>query len=1678
MNSFKLQLLTIKHIAINNYDYVSKTKFQTSTISEFYEQKPSSQEIINSLNTYCYSYDEKFSKHKNGQKELSFKMDRYITRIDTIEENPFTQNIVVGSQLLLIDDRNRHHLFTVNKVSYTFNDVNIIYQYTCADSFTYQLGRQNDGYIIENDISSNDFLGSHTIDWWVKEIIAKDCYISYDYLGLSEKLVVGGELIKRPIDPNSAYNNTVVFSGSGTAQSLLISLGSNNGLMLNTYEHLDQEGNLTALFWFEPEKHTEVSGLKYSPYSDISNFSLTHNGTSLSTVLNVQTHTINDNYISLLPSVTPFFSQYFLSDEWRNSNYYAGMFTSAANGITYHYKLNSDLILPSLSVSGGYDVYDLGVININWYKQFKFSSIDGQNSYITYGNNTQSSETWVLEIDGVIYKPDEWIQPGSSQSLYLLIPSVGALTSYNIYITFYREPTPEDLEFAAIADQCPWLENKLIDFSYFINHNILTSAESKELNKTINQELRITNGQLLVYAQSYYAALHQKTKLLSELINALDMIGATFQSDFIQPFTTNGYIADTTNFLKNYNYITNLYDKVNQNQFINLLNKPEVISEYVNNYCNHEQQFLKNVYQFKKYFEEPVSFNIENSIYTYEIEIINPNYLIGGLSSPQLLLDKEDSWYDTITYQFLIQPYESSNDVMLPVSRNRLIDATNYKTAYYDTELNPVKPNIGDLYSKNNKYYRAYIICKGTYSGSTMMGNFTYDSRTFTYKLKKLTSQQVECEVHYYTQWYKDADIDTNFSNLKTAIVNATGISVYSSSWKIKYEQISEDDIIKNNYYHGLPYISNNAVIREGDKYYPIWNNNSCKWIQSNEINSYFNSDWYKYLANYKQQGNLGDDKEFDYYSANFKNKDIYYKDTNDNNKYLLSTLVTWDNVDTFYRRVDSTMGWIAGSVAATSLSLGGLALVAMIKWITHIHADRRTNFALGGDCHNDVFYNDLSSHFWTEFPFSSAYANSDKHIYFTKAEGAYSEWLEQYNSQGSDAYDTILDYFRFLYGNVVVSNGLYAKSGDNNLSQYKDFYYQTTWYRVVTNTDAYEPGATYKIVYKNDIFDSNWSLDINNKGIYKVNNYYYLDSTIYYPIESVAYPIDTSNIDWDSSNNTNTTLFNYLHHEDDQVLYNNYLWQLSGSESDQCFILKEENFQIRKPTNDDDLYGKTLFNVITNIVFDLTTINSLEWDGIYQSEGDGKQSAASLTVFDPDLSYYIQQDNKYIKAYTYKNAGELYYYNNTHYVYEDFINYWNGGILKLPLAKVTLDNNQTTIGQTVWTDCQLIGGPVDDHFIGELYIGDDYIGLVQGVQISLEEYTNGNFWVRYHTPTQSTASIITEQACLIETTLTQYWEQAYAASVYCNFFLPETWLPYNGNQTNKFYGSIIAVLGMDNAKPTYGVSNHFIPLVKQLDKGSKYKFQYFDGNDNNLIESINHLTNQKLSYNDIQQVSVIDNNAIHQMFKDLNLDESNWYAIIQYDNYKYYEYVNGGMTWQQALQAFSRGTISADYFQGWDQMMVNVLNTPYYQDYKPEKYYEYKQKHLDIWRSLYLKYPSVILEKSFTFEDATTSQELLDAAKIAFNEYTTLERQYNISIIKYNKLKGFAKQPLDIGDAIELQADEIYQGRDDISQSLTQFLFITDISYDLRNPTNATITVNTIKYTDKVIKELLKLIR
>ena len=181
-----------------------------------------------------------------------------------------------------------------------------------------------------------------------------------------------------------------------------------------------------------------------------------------------------------------------------------------------------------------------------------------------------------------------------------------SLTSLELHIYVGRTASSSDLEFAQIADKCPWLENKLRSFDYFQKIGLISKSQLKKVNNIVSNDLRKVNGELLLYANDYYQALHKRTETVANLLAQFDSLGAAAESDIITPYSTDGKITfPTTYFDTAYTSIfTSTFNKTTKTQ---LTAYDDLITNYSNLYFNAQQRFLKNLYQFRNYFNSPTT---------------------------------------------------------------------------------------------------------------------------------------------------------------------------------------------------------------------------------------------------------------------------------------------------------------------------------------------------------------------------------------------------------------------------------------------------------------------------------------------------------------------------------------------------------------------------------------------------------------------------------------------------------------------------------------------------------------------------------------------------------------------------------------------------------------------------------------------------------------------------------------------------------------------------------------------------------------------------------------------------------------------------------------------------------------------------------------------------------------
>jgi hypothetical protein len=242
--------------------------------------------------------------------------------------------------------------------------------------------------------------------------------------------------------------------------------------------------------------------------------------------------------------------------------------------------------------------------------------------------------------------------------------------SGELKIIYHRTPTNEEMEFATVADQIPWLENKLINFSYFLDHHIINASQYNKLMNLLQNKLRKANAKLLLYSQLYYQALQNKTKLLGDLSAKIDLVGATFKADLANPYQRDGLVKQTTDFVL---AMGDLF--ANSNESVGLIEYYNTISDYVNKYFNAEQSFLKNMYLFQDYFNTKTDIN---SLYEYIFTIKEQKNTEGKKQDYQIAFFALGSYVQLTANNAYYPIYIKKDQSYIPYNSNLLLSKQNY----------------------------------------------------------------------------------------------------------------------------------------------------------------------------------------------------------------------------------------------------------------------------------------------------------------------------------------------------------------------------------------------------------------------------------------------------------------------------------------------------------------------------------------------------------------------------------------------------------------------------------------------------------------------------------------------------------------------------------------------------------------------------------------------------------------------------------------------------------------------------------------------------------------------------------------------------------------------------------------------------------------------------------------
>ena len=1909
MAQFKILLVT-PSVKKNEEQDLFFTNFLLSTISEFYsdisiEDNPqnTSKEYLLSQQkiTHCYSYNEKISIHTNSQKDFSFSMLRNLWQNDERIVNPFVPIIHNGSQILLIDQYNNHFMFTVKSISYELKEENIVYNYSCQDSFTYQTIRQNAGYFIDNDPTSEDFIGAKTLDWWVSKKIQPECHIGYKYLFMQQGLWLDNfgrthefeylndiskkilelnngtrcvEVLKQPwnsID-QSDFFEPISFSASGSnASQVLIDLGGRLGLNLKTFERCLDDGSFIGYFWFEETKHEDNSGLSYSPYSNIQSFGFNHEGAALTTLLNVQSNTIGEELITLLPETPPFFLNLFHSKKWTDTQYTTGWFSSfctnqvfIGTGVSNKYQLNIDE--KDWKTEGSHYVVRIPLINFyvpEHYPYISFLSSEGNPSTLTISGDifTNFNSQWQLVLieDGIetiltedlsIYKGEKLnnIQLKITLEKYMFPSDMTIFPVENpkVYFQFFRDVTEEEVKFAQAADKCPWLENKLIDFTYFLNHNIINIEEYEVLLNTIKNELRIVNGQIIYYNKAYQEALQEKTTILSTLLSQLETLNATMYAEIVDKYTRNGKIDSISYFDQVYNGVQT---KLNEYTNSPILDREDIMSEYAKNCFDSQQAFLKNMYNFYDYFNSPIDWDSEDaSITEYVLEVdnsnINTNYIT--FAKPSFLSLTENTfnlYYDKNTGKTNEFIYES--DLITQVTP---VHVDNMKNFFIPKDKSgEIKQETNDsFFSREKTYYRKTIKIEIDKITTDNTGKIKADTSKISHKktefkyLFKNGEKEVEIEFRFIsrdeTYWYYATKKATQSlteqehlalsleETLENQIELTDGINKYYTTGSLFSQVVTFGDII-NDYLLSRGNKAGGYYIKKSLDYKKFSN-----FITDSQAGQLITSISPAFIGQIIQPGNTREYKSFskeyedrmtnskqiynDYsskvaadleqlYWENIPLTSLWYKgpkyyqaeleysinnttvklDLQRANKngqtiseyldYLIEqeysvvqsienplsyeeyqevSFITPRNEYNYYRNVSNIANVWATLPVAITANLAGYAVFAAV-WALGRFSSAATSgknnrtwdgslfpwyfSALNTEGYWDWWDNvnlDIRPIFFTA-PYSydiyqqyakiqDVFFNTNVKIKLLKQGETTNKTTFQYKGytftlEGGNQLNTNSDkkYYHNYYSQIAYTPHL-AKQDEKIYYQYSDFVMQHLDDKISLEEKYY---ILPLINWKNErFFRKGSNLETCAKEWKNtIGENISFDKVIYHPISSCSQPITFSGLPYRENPYTLKEALSLIGYMDCKNINNskkkNYkTCFIHGSiifeETPQevtFVIFKERNYQYVEPwgkieTVDRSAYytGDTFYkNKDTEEEVNFNLINGLT-SGFYSSWNTDSNAIRPSSWSKDERFYYDEALTN--RAYTVDQlikANTYYFVNSQKITLTTMSN--KEEIFKQELylhdkkGRESIKESEGDIRESYKTD------EIDIKWNKVFETGnkekDEWPTLVQtyqGIQYStkywitktekskLSGITKGEFWLNHHKNTMFPT--IQQEAKVIETQLTDYWYNAYLNSKFCEYFLPESWKTEINSSPNCFCGSIINTYtkeaeGIVKDETIYAhLLNIYIPNVKIYKEQGKTLLPYY------IIKkkerSLNEIENKYLtdSTNEFSLNKLQKNIAIKNMYENILGENLNSWSYLENSARKTYYYsTSGGTKWNEFLQNMGVSVGNYSLLEGLYVTIFKLLRDKFTTN-QFEEYNRLKKQQQAIWNRLYKDFPGILLENTYSNEDATTSEELYRSSYLYFKDISQPERGYNITMINQAEIQGFKGQELKVGDSIRVTVSEYYDENDDIQKTLSQLLFITDISYSLRSDSDLQLTVNNIKYQDKLIRRLAKLIK
>ena len=1225
----------------------------------------------------------------------------------------------------------------------------------------------------------------------------------------------------------------------------------------------------------------------------------------------------------------------------------------------------------------------------------------------------------------------------------------------------------------------------------------MNKSEYVEIMNVIENELRIINGQLLLYTASYYEAIHNKTRILAELTNDLDSVGAAFNADVIKPYSERGLIGEIDYFQQAYNSMTNKYYSAFEKT--PLVNYDQLLTDYFNKYFNAQQRFLKNMYSFKNYFEAPIEVSGSMEIWDYELTLSSSNSSDGYVSF-------ENQKFEVLDLETLTT--NEDGEVFVPIFRNNKktrVEIVNKKNVenYWVRETDKIIPcESKEMYSSKNEYLRKVYKCPTDMfdnlqtAKSVGLGlGLTYIGKDNGYFLFANINPEVE----------GIEDTPAGFSSTYIPV------SYNDMVWEYLYRMAREGDycVVENqNNYESFYNLNSKSAAYYFTKY-----SNEDAYLKDLPIQTLYMKNQPVYSSILKEKKD--DNGEIMYYYYERVNEDgktfedyINGKTTKNpfeyTKTYEIPLLTKNSDPNTYFKRSGKTKDasyWVSGSNSdPLYLDFYGNPLDKGRK--TGFYDGDKVVYAVAGNAYTNYLRKQEYNNYQVRY----------ENRWFKKEDGTY----EVIQTISKDA----TDWF-FKYKDI----GLTIKAATS--PEFIDkLYYKESWMRPLVLRSKMEektyyityqrlPGypSAFGLMFRSDEYLKSFVDEyphMNEKRFSTIQHHFLLDQEILgdtipktfsalqgetcrealqrLPFFSGAeLSMDSETLRWINSNK-NGYRYKFLVLSLEDFKYNT--------------IINKTDFQVDGRTlKENKRFGSYNGEKVLTSSGEVINFKKLKnfTEGFYKNPlEEVNYIQATVDMYEKPVTFYKKNGETYSKAYTsaqlYDIDEKLYYLHSSTHSFtsqgED-----TSEQLKLLLHTADATSESPTYFNFDWSDGEF--EKIKDSNAEECWFNSK---TTKTVELNLDDknkYTisfsikrvknaddatglnNGQFWMKFHD--RLDLPFMMEKAIAIETQLMTYWQQAYNASLYCEYFVPQYWQPFeNGkeNHMNKLFFATTEQSG--NGRVWYDIKiNPFgFPKVTMASVNGKTRLQKYNiryGKQSKFYEDdIKRMLADTMEYSGN---ILLSNQAYVAAFRELDEDYRNLVVEELPGVYTNYYCGEGGIKWNQLLSKISDYKYPFELFSGLHKMAYLILKKNY-ANREFATYNELQNKKQLLWQNLHQRYSGFLLEGKFSNADATTSQELYQLAKNAMRDKTEPEKGYSVAVIDHKDIFGYHGQELKIGTGIRVAANEFYENYDKLQRDMSQFMFITDISYTLRKPDDINLTVNAIKYQDKLIQRLVKLIK